>query len=126
MACPKCSPPEQSFPPPATQQTTGAPAQLARLGVHLTQMLMETNRGGFPKFSQLSLVSAPPSPTKRRSPRKRAVELVSHSIVGPQTFPYTTRSPTAFYTHPASPILGTRQKDSKCTGRQRGPTRGER
>lgn len=112
MGCKKCSP------PPAIHPTTGSPMGIARFGVNTAQLLAKKNRGGFPKFSQLSLMtppsSAPASPSRPRSPRKRAFgPMVSGSLPVPRAAPYTSWCRVASQTHPASPIQGRRRRGTE-------------
>ncbi|KAF9653259.1 hypothetical protein BDM02DRAFT_3257839 [Thelephora ganbajun] len=83
MGCNKCSPPERFISPLDMQPTAGSPTRIARLEAHLAQRRREKNSGGFPKFSQLSLViPLPINVGKHRSPRKMAfTSTVSHSLV---------------------------------------------
>jgi hypothetical protein len=81
MGCSNCFPQERSAPPPGVQPTAGSPTKNSRLEARIAQ---SRNSRGFPKFSQLSLVTppinVPASPSRPRSPRKKAATfMVSHS-----------------------------------------------
>lgn len=88
MGCNMCSSPERLIPPPDVQPTIGSPTKIAQLEAYLTLRRTEKNRGGFPKFSQLSLVtsSPPASPVRPRSPQKKTVKsMVSDYLSNPRT-----------------------------------------